>query len=261
MEGHEVLLSIVILDIRNHYLIPITLESVFHQTDQRFDLTVVVQNILPKELSNLRRITNKLKIIEVPPEMEFSEIKNITLEKVKGKYVHFLFPGEYYLSNISLKYAFEKIERKHFPDLVCFSYIRRDFLSPPKVVPASLMKSLHGIEHYPFLSKDVFFLKKAVLEVKGFDSRYRGLEGFDVILKIYQEEKSRILCCRRVLIDFELQKFHPRKNLEYVSDLILIIYRHYGFSGLFRWKVIKEMGYFMKFWLKGIKRYFMQGEI
>lgn len=256
----EILISIIIIATKNHYLTPLTLERILNQTDKRYEIIVITQNILPKDLVNIKRFSNHFKLIKAKPGLKDSQIKNVALKKAKGMYVHFLYPGEYYLSKYSLSYALNKASKKKFPNLVCFSFLRRELYSPPEIRHASFSKSVLGSEGFPVLAKDVFFLKQSIVDVGGFDTRFSGLEGFDMITKIYLKEKSRILCCRRVVIDYELQKYHPKKLMAFISDLILIIYRRYGFFSLFRWAILKEIIDLFVYWLIGIKRYFIKSE-
>lgn len=260
MMGDELLLSIVVLDVKDHYLIPITLESIFNQTEKRFEVLVLTQSISPQELNRLKRYVNKLSIDEIDPEVKTSMIKNIAFKKVKGKYVHFLFPGEYYLSKFSLSYAFENMEKERFPDIVSFTHLLRDLLSPPKIFYPSFSESFLATKYYPLITRNIFFLRKTVEEMGGFDTRYSGLQGFDLITKIFLKDKYKFLSLKRVIVDYELQKDDPQKVLRYISDLIFIIYRNYGLKAIFSGAVIKELVEFTKSYLKGLKRFFVRGD-
>jgi len=260
MGGEDVLLSIVVLDVKNHYLIPITLESILCQTDKRFEVLILTQKILPRELSQLHRNYSNLSIVEVQSDEHLPKIKNIALKHVKGKYIHFLYPGEYYLSKFSLNFVFDKIGKEKDPDIICFSGLLRDNIFPPKTFYPSFSKALPGEKYYPILVRDVIFLRETVETEGGFDSHYSPLQAFALVTKISLKEKYKILSLKRVIVDYELQKDDPEKYVRYISDLIKIIYRYYGFHALFRASVLKELMDFSKKRIRGIKRFFVWSE-
>ena len=260
MVEEDVLLSIVVLDVKNHYLIPITLESILGQTDKHFEVLILTQNILPQELSQLHRNYSNLSIVELQFDEHLPNIKNIALKHIRGKYIHFLYPGEYYLSKFSLNFVFDKIKKEKDRDIICFSGLLRDNIFPPKIFYPTFSKALSSEKYYPILVRDVFFLRETVEAEGGFDSRYARLQGFALITKISLKEKYKILSLKRVIVDYELQKDDPEKFVGYISDLIKIIYRYYGFHALFCSSVIKELMYFSKKWIRGIKRFFVWSE-
>ena len=182
------------------------------------------------------------------------------MEKARGKYLHFLYPGEYYISKFSLQYALIKAESRNFPNLLCFAFLQRALLESPVVKHVSFSKTFLGGERYPILTSSVLFLKESVVAVGSDSGRYRYLEGFDVITKIYLMKGSRVLCCRRVLTDYNFQKNTPRQFVRYALELLSIIRKRYGFFSLFHPGVIKEILEMLKYWFKGIKSYFMQAD-
>jgi len=87
------------------------------------------------------------------------------------------------------------------------------------------------------------------LEVGGFCPRYWDLGNFDLITKIHLNKKFTIVYCRRVVVDFEEQKYLSKKILSNLSDLLSIIYHYHGFRGLFNFGFFKEIINFFRFCL------------
>lgn len=253
------LLSIVVLDIQNHFLTQVTIESILKQTDDNYEIIILAQNLKTSEFNFLKNYQDRILLKEVPKEESIPKIRNIALSLAKGRYIHYLFPGESYLSKFSLSYAFKEIEKKRHPNLLCFAFIKRDLISPPEVKQVSFNLSFLGGERYPIFAKDCFFSRKALQEIGGFDERYSGLEGFDAISRIFLK-KDKTVCLRNVLVDYELQKYQPREMLRFLADMISIIYRQYGFFHLFHFLVIKEMFDFFLYLLKDLKCHFIQKE-
>ncbi|KPK33455.1 MAG: hypothetical protein AMS24_01090 [Chlamydiae bacterium SM23_39] len=252
----NVLISFVILDIKNHYLAPLTIESILNQMEKRYEIIVMLKDISPHDFQILKEYTGKIYNITHTKEETKSKIMNEAIKLTRGRYLHFLFPGEIYLSKHSLSYVTKKIESKNFPDLLCFSFLRRNVLSHPEIVHVSFVLTPFGGERFPIFLKDCIFSKSVIEELNGFDIRYKGLEGFDMISKIYKRGK-RVLCCRRVIVDFELQKI-SFKILKYVKELFSIIYKNFGIKAIFHWYVIREIFDIFLWWIKGIKSYFIQ---
>ena len=254
------LVSIVILDVKDHYLLPLTLESILKQDEKSYDITIATRNILPKDLQRLRDYRQEVQFYHFDDDQALSKIRNKMIDEVKGEYIHFLFPGEYYLSKYSLSYAKKKIEEKKYPDIVCFSLIMREVASPPRVYHVSFDLSLLGGEKFPTFAKDILFKKTSAIAVGKFDERYLGLEGFDLVNRIYLKKGTKQLCLRRVIVDYELQKIPPKLMRYFLSDLIMIIYRQYGFFKLLHWRIVKEIFDLLTYWIKSIRRYFVQAE-
>lgn len=252
------LVSFVILDIKNHHLAPRTIESILEQTEKRFEIIVMIKDISPHDFHILREYAGKIQTMQHTAKSNHAEIMNQGIKLSEGKYIHFLFPGEIYVSKYSLEYAAKKIESKNFPDLLCFSFFRRDVSSPPEIKHASFSVRLFGGERFPIFAKDCLFLKDKLKSLGKFNPRYRGLESFDMISKIYK--KGRFLCCRRVLVDFELEKKSPKDMVIVLKDLLIIIYRNFGILSLFHWYVMREIKDLFIWWLKGIKQYFTKTE-
>lgn len=253
----DIVISFVILDVKNHHLASLTIESLLNQTKKKYEIIVMVKDIPLHDFQILKEYTGKIDKIEHSTKENKSQIMNEALKIAKGKYLHFLFPGEVYLSKHSLEYVLKEIENNKYPDIVCFSFLRRDFLYPPEVKYASFSVTLFGKERFPIYLKDSIFSKAKIKKFKGFDKRYKGLQGFDMITKIYKQNK-KVLCCRRVVVDFELQKRSSRVMVKYFKELLSIIYRNFGFFHLFHWYIIRETVDLFIWWMKGIKGYFIQ---
>lgn len=260
MKEEDLLLSIVVLDIKNNYLLPITLNSILRQSDQHFEVLILTQNVVFQELNRLRKSYSNLSFIEIPSDVQANMLKNIALKKARGKYVHFLFPGEYYLSEFSLKFIFDEIKSEDFPDIICFSDLHRDIDSPSKIFFPALPGSSQRKKYYSIPIRDVFFLRETVNIEGGFDVRYFRLQGFALITKISLNKSYKILSLRRVIVDYELQKDDPQKFIGYLPDLISIIYKYYGFRSLFCSSVIKEILEVFSSWLKRFKIFFIRSE-
>jgi hypothetical protein len=251
------IVSFVILDIKNHYLAPLTIESILNQKEKRYEIIVLAKDILPQDFENLKDFSEFLRVLKHTKKQTHSEIMNEGVNLAKGKYVSFLFPGEVCISRYSLKYAIEKIEEKKYPDLLCFFFLKRDIETPPEVNPVSFSMTLFGEERFPVFARDCLFSKKKLKTLKGFDKRYHWLESFDMVIRIFLK-RGRIVCCRRVFADYELQKHMPKDALSYLKELVAVIYRNFGVLRLFHFYVIREFFDTLVSWVKGIKRYFVQ---
>ena len=251
------IVSFVILDIKNHYLTPLTIESILNQKEKRYEIIILTKDILAQDFENLKDFREFIRVLKHTKKNTHSEIMNEAVNIAKGKYLSFLFPGEVCISKYSLKYAVNQIEEKKYPDLVCFFFLKREIESPPEVRPVSFSVTLFGEERFPIFSRDCLFSKKKIKSLKGFDKRYHWLESLDMVIRIYLKN-GKIVCCRRVFSDYELQKHMPKDALSYLKELIAIIYRNFGFLKLLHFYVIREIFDTCVSWVKGIKRYFVQ---
>lgn len=255
----EPLISIIILDVENHHLLQLTIESILAQKETCYEIIIITQNV-SRDLNEIKKHSKRIKIINVPQELTTCEIRNRAIKESLGKYLHFLFPGEYYLSMYSLSIISEKIETKKEPDLLCFSFLKRQLFAFPEIRKPTLTKSSLGSERFPIYGKDVIFSKGSLIEMGGFDPRYKNLEIFDAVAKIHLKDRSKIFCSKRVVVDYELLKVPPKKLILQIKEMIAIITREYGFKNLFHRGVLREMFDLLKYLGIGMKRYFMQAD-
>jgi hypothetical protein len=251
------LLSIVVIDVQNRFLTKLTIESILNQQDKRYEIILLTPD---SKIPLFKNSKNKIKVFQLKQSDKISQVRNFAMKLVNGKYVHFLFPGEIYLSKFSLSYAFKEIEKQGYPDLLCFAYIKRDLISPSEVKQVSFNLSFLGGERFPIFLRNSFVSLDTTMKIGGFDERYYKLEGFDLISRIFLNKKYRAVSLRNVIVDYELLKYHPKEMLKFLADMIAIIYRQYGFFRLFHFLVIKEMFDFFLYFLKDLKCHFVQKE-
>lgn len=256
--ANELLISIIILDVENHHLLPLTIDSILAQRANIYEI-IIMSNYVNRELLDLKKLSKMIKILNVS-NLTNPEIRNRAIKDATAEYIHFLFPGEYYLSMHSLSLVAEKIEKKNHPDLLCFSFLRRDLFMPSEIRTPSFSKSSLGSERFPIYGKDIFFSKSALMEIGGFDPRYRYLEIFDAITKIYLRKNSHVFCSKRVIVDYELLKVPPKKLISQIKDLMAIIKKEYGFLHLFHLGVLREMRDLLMYMYKDFKYYFMRAD-
>lgn len=255
----EPLVSFIILDIKNHYLAPLTIESILNQRKKNYEIIVLTRDILPQDFENLRDFSEFIHLIKPTKNKNYAKVMNEAIKYANGKYLNFLFPGEVCLSKYSLERAVKVIEERNYPDLLCFSFLQRDIDAPPEVRDVSFSISLIRGERFPLYAKDCLFSKKKVKNLKGFSDRYSYIPSFDMVSRIFLK-KGKIFCIKEVFADYELQKSSPKAMVGYLFELISIIYKNYGFLNFMHLYVLREIFYLFIWCARGIKRHFVQAD-
>ncbi|GAB4186548.1 MAG: hypothetical protein Tsb0015_04440 [Simkaniaceae bacterium] len=214
------------------HLLTNTLDSVLLQKRKNFELILILSPEAERENRIIQSYRADLSHIYISLSSNSSYMMNCGTKFAQGRYLHFLTPGDYFLSY----YATEKIEEfakeKNFPDLLATGYVLLNKKQPPKI-------NFKGDGPIPFADGFVqrmtqaFLLKKSTVEsLEGFKYSYRG-EGLDLILQIYFANKHHIENWNIVLTEHEACRI-PVHQIA-VKDFLHIIKDILGWKAFFKY--------------------------
>jgi hypothetical protein len=258
-QSPEPLISIVLVICRFPHLAVLTLDSIMEQTEQNFEIIVVEQDISDSELEDLQNhAQSKIKTITSCRGMSFSTMKNIGLKVAKGQYVHFLYPGEVYISKFSLSYLKGFLKDNDFPSIACFSYLLRDGISPSIAICQPFSLDFFNEVKIPARLDALWFSREMLNELGGFDERYQYRECFDILCRVFADKKYSVAFARRVLTDYEFHKKTAQEALEFASETIFIIYRNFGVIKTIKWILLQDHFKVLKHCLRKFKNAFIK---
>src|SRR5579885_983113 len=102
------------------HLLSLTLDNLENQTFQDYEVLVADAREEKKEIP-----FSRAQVVEMPPFTKEEDRLKVLLERSKGRHVHILKAGEYYLSIHSLKWMAEALEAEGFPDFLGTGFILR----------------------------------------------------------------------------------------------------------------------------------------
>lgn len=249
----EPLVSIVILLRDFFHLANLTLKSIVDQTQTCYEIIVIETAETKRDLVMLKPYLEKIRVIEHLEEKELPYLMNKALELAKGKYVHFLFSGDIYVSKYVVAYLKDLIDEKSFPDLICFAFLKREELLAPEVIKFSFDYFKKG--KIPMNIQSCWFLSDIIRKFDGFDPHYKIQVGFDMICKIFLKKDRKIIFSNRVLTDYQLKKRTSRIALFTAGENLKIIYRNFGLKTFFWWGLHDHLR-MLKLLMLSVKRAF-----
>ncbi len=233
------LFTIVILVPRFEHLLSVTLDSIISQTLQDFEIVLVEA----RELSKIEHILQSYSDIPIELHVENETNQSILMNRglgyAKGKYVHFLYSGDFYLSQHSLAYLKEMIEKHQDPDLLYCGYLVREQGVLPSVMIKPLSLEMIRKGDLPTIQQCCWYSKKTLEKHHGFDERFSCRTVLDYISALVKSD-SRIVFVPRILVDYVLYGRLIRMNLRYLSETCHVLFRHFGFWRAFLWWFLQD---------------------
>ena len=255
-EKKDIFLSIIIIASKFSYKILWTLNSIFEQIEEDFEVIIVESKFSQFDEATLKEhYKNETKLFQYHSKKnKRTYMMNKCLKVAQGKYVQFMFEGNVYLSKYSIFYLTNFTQTMKNPDLVFTSYVSRKPAEPIRITTKffSLKRFLKTGQTY-FKIHSSFFLRKVLIEVGGFDENYELRQDLDVILKICKDKKNKISFLKRVLVDYDYFQKNTNENIIYGKDTIKILYKNAGVIKTIFWVILHSQLKILKIWKKKLK--------
>lgn len=251
---NEPLVTIVIILKEFFHLANMTLKSIVEQTETSYEIIVIETADIKRDLMMLKPYSEKIKIVKHFEEYNLSQIMNKAVELAKGKYIHFLFSGDIYVSKYMIAYLKDLIIKNDFPKLVSCAVLKRDGNS----LPEALIFSWESIKKgkLPMVIQSCYLLVDEIKKLNGFSPKYKIQTGFDMICKFFLEKDQKIVFTNRVLTDYQLKK-RPSKIALYAGwENYKIIFKNFGLIKTFYLWVIHDHFRMLKLVSSAIKKAF-----
>lgn len=144
------------------------------------------------------------------------EMMNEGLELSEGRYIQFLEPGDRYISQHGLEFLSTLIG------------------SHPHLVYAnSLNREGHASSDF-ITARSPWFLKEKLVELGGFDPRLKKCPAMDLLCRLFRDQKTQSVFCRRVLLDTNVPPSIP------IRETCRILYRHFGLWQAVKWVFFQD---------------------
>lgn len=231
----------------NAHLLPSTLSSALAQQSASYELILVDGRMSSAELEiqeapHLRRLRL--------PQKNMFALLNGGLESATGDVVHFLLPGEFYLTSHALRLMGEFWEHHHCPDLVHTGYIVRHSLTPRQLI----FKPLSRKELLTQPSLQSFWFKRENLSP--FSTLYEIQGGMDLICRLYRSPKLRHVFYRRILTDYEYRRAPAKRVILRYLETLEIIAAHFGWNKALWWGIAQDSGHLLHWGWKNLQGIF-----
>ncbi len=228
MSEHPLFSIVVAVPEGSAHLLPFTLDSILSQDFARFEIILVDGQT--SENTTIASYQSKIHQVIFAKSSNVFAMMNQALTLVKGEYVHFLLPGEYYLSRHALTFQAKFIETNPSSDLIACGCMQRHSMSPSQVLMEPLSRlALKGGKISPSLQA-YWFRKTAIESVGGFRTFFALQSGFDLICRLYLAPNFEKMFFRRVLTDYEYRFSPLKKIIRNFLETLAIIIIYFGLS-------------------------------
>lgn len=211
------------------HLLSFTLDSIIAQTGCSHEILLVDGCSEKQGRPFLCSYFDHLTII--PAENKrLPQLLNCGINRAKGEFVHFLLPGEYYMTPQSTALVAKLARSESHPDLLYTGFIIRHSLWQPLVVLQRICKRDLKAGLFSSTLQPYWFKREALQKVGGFNERYQLQASFDLICRFFENRSLKKLFFRRVLTDHDYRKQAPTKIARYFWETVQIIVTHFGIS-------------------------------
>jgi len=238
---------------RSSYLLPLTIESIAAQEGGSFEVLFINGTKLALTAPSLSH--RGFRVLPAALGRRVA-MMNQAIFEAKGDYLHFLSPGEFYISNHALSFMEKQIRAYGGPDLAYGgALLRRRYGQPEIFLQPIANDDLKGGSVPPSLHS--YWLRKETLQIiGGFNEKFEVQPGLDLLCRIYVARTLRKIFVRRILTDVEYRRPPSKWVLRGLQETVRIVFFHFGFTGaLFRllWSNYLDL---VRWWWKMVKTAF-----
>lgn len=247
--------TIIILVTNFEHLLPVTLDSILSQTEQDFQIVLVES----QEFSKIEHIMQSYAGVSIELHVEnegnLAILLNRGLGYAKGKYIHYLYCGDVYLSQHSLSYLKSNIEKNQDPDILYCGYLIRDPDTPPSVMMTPLTIEQIRKGDLPTMWQCWWFLKSRLEKSGGFDEGISHRPIFNYVCQMVKGS-SKIVFLPQILVDYIPYRTNPRMSMRFMFQTFKVIFRQFGLWRAFLWWFLQDHVRTIKMSLRILKKAF-----
>ncbi len=221
---------------RNSSLLFFTLQSLASQKYTSFEVLLIdgrEEKDCPKPWEGME--LPNWEIVSLPGA-SLPALQNEGLSLAQGAYIHFLLPGEFYLSNNSLVFAHQFLLKSQKPDLMYAGcMIRHSFAAPEVLLKEIDREALQKGDLCPTM-QPYFFLKDSLLALGGLSEQYEIQAGLEKIYQYFSLPEMKKVYMPRILTDYEYRLPTPAHLLLQMKETCSILFSYFGLRfPLFLW--------------------------
>lgn len=234
-------------------LISGTLESVISQHYPSYEI-IVVDCSTDRTVEIIQSFHNpNIHIFSVSQNQRY-EMLNKGLSHATGKYVSFLFPGDYYIYRETLTVMMDLALENKNPELAYCGALIRDATNEVKILFRELNLELLKRGQQPTSLQSCWFRLDCLRELGKFNSHYQMRGGLDLICRFLLERKYRFASVNRVLIDYDMRSVTRSMIFTHFLETMKVVYHYFGLRITLKWLIHQhDTRRFFKLWFHSLK--------
>ncbi len=244
---------IVTLTDDNVHLLPFTLDSIAQQALESYEVIVIDGQTKEHSLCVFEAYRAHITRIYTALDRNLSSMLNKGVDLSSGQYLHFLQPGEFYISRNAFRFLKDFIDQNPSPDLVYTGRVVRHSLSLPQQLFVQIGEEDLKGGKVPQGLQSYWFKREAIISVGKFRTRYEIQGGFDLVCRFYRNSMLSKVFMRRILTDYEYRLPKPKWIFRQLFETLLILLRHFGLNKAVLFWIAQNTLRFFRWWLRSIK--------
>jgi hypothetical protein len=246
-------IAIVILLNEFYHLVNQTLDSILKQSEKIFEIIVLTNAKSKKDLIWLKPYQDKISKIDYINEDNRAILMNKALSLTNAEFIHFLNPGDIYLSKYTMRDFLNILKDNQMLDLVSYSFLNND-LDLPEVQSFSFDYFKKG--KIPMHMQSMFFNVDSIKKQNYFNEKYNIKADFDMVCRIFLKKDKSVFFSNNVLCDFDIKQRSPKYLLIKKYQTLKIIYNNFGIKKSIYFWMIHDHFKMFKLLMKSLKKYF-----
>ena len=261
-DEHYPRISVVVPVYNCAQIIDITLESVLSQNYPDFEVIVIDGGSTDRTLEVVRsHRTEQIATYSVSGFNRY-EMINKGISQATGRYLNFLFPGDFYLTEEVFRIMMELVLSHDAPHLVFCGALLRDGREEAKILYRDLSLKLLRKGQQPTTLQSCWLRVDLFHDLGKFNTLLKLRGGYDLLCRYCLNKSYRTMSTYRVLTDYSLSHVTRRMVMTHFLETIQILTKYFGLFYALRWLCYqKDVARFFKLWWHALRLAFISRKV
>lgn len=247
--------SIVIPTFNCAQTIETTLERILQQIYPDFEVVIVDSGSTDRTLEAVRAArSDKVRIFTTSRYQPY-EMLNKGISQATGKYINFLFPGDFYIYSETLKEVMSLAIEHEQPEIAFCGTLLRDGRREVKILYRHLTMKLLKRGQQPTSLQSIWFRSDVFRKLGKFNTTYQLRGGYEFLCRFALHKNLGAISTNRVLTDYDLRMVTREKVILHFWETLKTIWRYFGLAPTLRWFLFYQgdVRRLFRLWSRGIK--------
>lgn len=234
-EAEYPLVTIVIPTFNSARAIGITIDNLLIQNYPSFEIIIIDAASKDKTIELINGYHDeKIRLVSVTGYNPY-EMLNKGISLAQGQYINFLFPGDYYIHQKTLRLMLGLVKKHYEPDLAYCGSLLREAQKSAKVLYRTLNLKLLMQGKQPTSLQACWFKLSLFQKIGKFNTNYMLRGGYELLCRLILNEEIKLATTSQVMVDYDLQNITKAKVRIHFWETFKIIIKYFGFNASLKW--------------------------